>query len=155
MKHFQRIMGRLRINIMIRTTYPRIMNEGSNQEHKAIKGLAIARDERENKVPTIYETGFDSAQPLMAERSRSHTLKIFGQAKEKASYCEAFSLNSGENLDILFPFACWASTTDIAPDLSCCGSTISNCDRYLIQAFLQITKRKNAIMTSLCHIVRN
>ena len=38
-------------------------------------------DGHENKVPTIYETGFDnsagssqrSAQPSMAERSRSHT----------------------------------------------------------------------------------
>jgi hypothetical protein len=43
--------------------------------------MVFIRDERENKVPTIYETGFDdsagssqrSAQPSMAERSRSHT----------------------------------------------------------------------------------
>jgi hypothetical protein len=42
---------------------------------------AFVRDKHENKVPTICETGFDnsasssqrSAQPSMAERSRSHT----------------------------------------------------------------------------------
>jgi len=34
--------------------------------------LRSFRDNRENKVSTICKTGFGSAQPSMAERSRSH-----------------------------------------------------------------------------------
>jgi hypothetical protein len=36
------------------------------------------------------------------------------------------------NFNILFPFTCWASTTNIAPDLGCGNRAISNCDRDLI-----------------------
>ena len=58
------------------------------------------------------------------------------------------------NFNVFFPFARFTRTADIPPDLRSCNRTISNGDRDLIQSFLQITERKNAIVTSLCHLIR-